>query len=390
MNSTTRRGLRVRVGATVASALVAVGVGVAPGAAAADVQSEQWYLGPMKTADMWEVSKGEGVKVAVIDSGVNSRTPSLNGQVVVDEAHKKASYGATDDYDGHGTTMAELIAGTGAQGGILGLAPGVKIAPYRLAFETWTDGAAKKQAPTTLEAIKAAADSDAQIISMSFGARLYEADVQEAVKYAASKGKLLIASVGNEGESDGYIGYPAAYRYVLGVSSIDEKSHISEFASSGQFVDLVAPGEDIPGYCKPNFENYCHDLSGTSASAAIASGAAALIWSAHPDWTANQVTRALIDTAGRTWPKDEPTKNAGYGTIRPRSVLLNPDYDPGPPYSDPLGKENKEKGGQLVTEIPPASASASAKPSAGATAASQGAEGSSADKQAAADRKSVV
>ncbi|MGQ4422114.1 sortase-dependent protein, partial [Streptomyces violaceoruber] len=104
--------------------------------------------------------------------------------------------------------------------------------------------------------------------------------------------------------------------------------------------------------------------------------------SAHPDWTANQVTRALIDTAGRKWPKDEPTSTAGYGTIRPRSVLADPNYDAGEPYSDPLRKENTQEGEKLVTEIPPASASA--KPSSGATAPSQGAAGSSKDKQAAA------
>lgn len=383
MKSTTRQRLRVRVGGAVASSLVAVGVSVAPGAAAVDVQSEQWYLGPMQTEKMWEVSKGKGIKVAVIDSGVNPRTPSLAGQVVIDEKHEQASYGATKDYAGHGTTMAELIAGTGAQGGTQGLAPDAKIVPYRIALERW-EGTAEEveRAPTAQEAVKAAADSDARIISMSFSSRLYEVDVQEAVKYAASKGKLLIAGVGNDGKSDGYIGYPAAYHYVLGVSSIDEKSHISEFASSGQYVDLVAPGENIPGYCKPKFDEYCHDLEGTSASTAITSAAAALIWSAHPGWTANQVTRALIDTAGRKWPKDKPTKNAGYGTIRPRSVLADPDYDPGAPYSDPLGKENEPKGEKLVTEIPPASASP--EPSTGAAAASQGADGASAENQAAA------
>ncbi|WP_345595722.1 S8 family serine peptidase, partial [Streptomyces marokkonensis] len=142
--------------------------------------------------------------------------------------------------------------------------------------------------------------------------------------------------------------------------------------------------------CQASFQTYCPDLEGTSSATAIAAGAAALIWSAHPDWTANQVTRSLIDTASRDWPKDDPTQYAGYGTIRPRSVLANPDYDPGEPYSDPLGKWNKEKGEKLVTEIPPASSSS--EPSAGATAGSQGAGGSSADKPAGAgsdDAKTV-
>ncbi|BET47279.1 type VII secretion-associated serine protease mycosin [Kitasatospora aureofaciens] len=382
MKSATRRGLQVRVGGAVTSALIAVGASFAPGATAADVQSEQWYLAPMQAEKMWQASTGEGIKVAVIDTGVNPDTPSLKGQVLADEVPKQVAYGATEDYDGHGTTMAELIAGTGDKGGIQGLAPDAEIVPYRIVTGNSLDAEEEKRAPTPMEVVRAAADSDARIISMSFTSPAYEADFEKAVEYAASKGKLLVSGVGNEGRDSGYIGYPAAYPYVIGVSSIDKKSHVSDFAQSGNYVDLVAPGENMPGYCRPAFDQYCHDMTGTSSATAITSAAAALIWSAHPDWTANQVTRALIDTAGRKWPKDEPTATAGYGTIRPRSVLADPDYDAGEPYSDPLGKWNKQEGEKLVTEIPPASAST--KPSAGATAPSQGAAGSSKDKPAAA------
>ncbi len=391
MKSATRRGLRLRVGSAVASALVVVGVSFAPGATAADVQSEQWYLGPMQAEKMWKTSTGEGIKVAVIDTGVNPDTPSLKGQVLADEVPKQVAYGATDDYAGHGTTMAELIVGTGADGGLQGLAPGAEVVPYRVPLGNELSAKEEKLAPTSAEAIRAAADSDVRIISMSIGAAAYEPEDEAAVKYAASKGKILVASVGNSGQDSGYIEYPAAYPYVLGVSSIDDKSHISDFGQSGNYVDLVAPGENLPAYCNGSFDKYCHNLNGTSFSTAITSAAAALIWSAHPDWTANQVTRALIDTAGRKWPKDKPTATAGYGTIRPRSVLADPNYDPGEPYSDPLRKENTQEGEKLVTEIPPASASA--KPSAGATAASQGAEGSPKDEQAAAgsdDAKTVA
>lgn len=382
MKSATRRGLLVRVGGVGVSALVAVGVGIAPGAAAADVQSEQWYLGPMQADKMWKVSTGEGVKVAVIDTGVNPSTPTLKGQVLADEVPKKVAYGATDDYRGHGTSMAELIAGTGAGGGVQGLAPGAKIIPYRVQLRSLT-GAEKKKTAAPAEAIKAAADTDVKIINMSFGAPTYDPDIKEAVAYAASKGKMLIAGVGNDGDSvEGNIGYPAAAPYVLGISSMDKDSNISEFSSHGNYVDLVAPGEDIPGYCQPSFDSYCHDLGGTSASAAIASASAALIWSAHPDWTANQVTRALIDTASRTWPKDDPTRSSGYGTIRPRKVLENAHYDAGPAYSDPLAKWNQEEGEKLVTEIPPASAD-----SPSATASSQAPEASSGNEKAAAGSK---
>jgi subtilisin family serine protease len=79
---------------------------------------------------------------------------------------------------------------------------------------------------------------------------------------------------------------------------------------------------------------------GTSAATAVASASAALIWSAHPDWTANQVLSALIDTAGRDWPKDEPSKYLGYGLLRPRMVLADADYKPAAPDADPLHREN--------------------------------------------------
>ncbi|MEV5551770.1 S8 family serine peptidase [Streptomyces sp. NPDC052309] len=359
-------------------------VGFAPNAAAVDAQSEQWYLKPMQAEQMWKVSTGEGIKVAVIDTGVNPNTDSLKGQVLVDEVPKSVAYGATDDYKGHGTSMAELIAGTGANGGVQGLAPGAKIVPYRINLNGLTGAEDKRKTAMPWDAIRAAADTDAQIISMSFGSEFIDPDEEEAIKYAASKGKLLVAAVGNEGQKTGKIGYPAAYPYVLGVSAMNEASRIPDFASHGNYVDLVAPGEDIPGYCQASFDSYCPGLKGTSASAAIASAAAALIWSAHPDWTANQVTRALIDTASRKWPKDKPTQDAGYGTIRPRKVLENANYDAGPAYKDPLAKWNGEEGEKLVTEIPPSSPG---QPSASATAASQGAEGPSGDKKEAAGSK---
>lgn len=112
---------------------MATATGLAPSAAAADAQARQWYLGPMQAERMWKTGTGKGVvKVAVIDSGVNADTPALKGQVLIDEVPEAVRYRATDDYTGNGTTMAELIAGTGAGGGLKGLAPGAKIVPYRI------------------------------------------------------------------------------------------------------------------------------------------------------------------------------------------------------------------------------------------------------------------
>ncbi|MFE9651204.1 S8 family serine peptidase [Streptomyces sp. NPDC006365] len=307
--------------------------------AAADVQSQQWYLDAMDADGMWKTSTGKGVKVAVLDTGVNPNTSSLKGQVLEDEVPQAVSYNATKDFDGHGTSMAELIAGTGAESGLQGLAPGAKIVPYRVLTKGVGNASDKKKTPSVEDAIRAAADTDAQIISMSFGGDTIDPDEEEAVKYAQSKGKLMLAGTGNDAESKNFIGYPAAYPYVVGVAASDEKGKVGKFSEHGHYVDLAAPGLNVPAWCDATFQSYCVQ-KGTSMATAIASASAALIWSAHPDWTANQVLRSLIDTAGRTWPKGERSSYLGYGLMRPRKVLENSSINPGPANTDPLSFEN--------------------------------------------------
>ncbi|MEU7301881.1 S8 family serine peptidase [Streptomyces sp. NPDC007206] len=324
------------VGAVV-GALTVVTVGLAPGAAASDEQSNQWYLSAMQADQMWKVSTGKGVKVAVIDTGV-AITPSLKGQVLTDEVPKSVAYHSTIDYSGHGTSMAELIAGTGAGGGLKGLAPGAKIVPYRVKLEGIKGAQEETRTPEPAQALRAAADSDAKIINMSFGGMSLKDD-EAAVKYALSKGKLLIAGVGNNGKN-GHGDYPAAYPYVLGVASVSKSLTVSSFSSSDGYADLAAPGEGYPGYCEGGTVRYCDNRDGTSPATALTSAAAALIWSAHPNWTVYQVERALLDTAGRTWPKDKPSKYLGYGIIRPRVVLEDKNYNPGPADVDPLQKQD--------------------------------------------------
>ncbi|WP_281176180.1 S8 family serine peptidase [Streptomyces hokutonensis] len=355
----------MRAVSAVVGALAVVGVGFAPNAAADDVQSKQWYLDQMQAEKMWKVSTGKGVKVAVIDTGVNPDTPSLKGQVLVDEVPKAVSYHSTVDFDGHGTSMAELIAGTGAGGSLKGLAPGAKIVPYRVDLKGLKVGSAEqKKTPEPWQAIRAAADTDAQIISMSIGGYV-STEEEEAVKYAASKGKLMIAAVGNSGTGtgDGNVDYPAAYPYVIGIAAVDSSFTVTKFSAYGNYVDLAAPGTGIPGWCDATFHTYC-DTGGTSQATAIASASAALIWSAHPDWTVNQVTRSLIDTASRTWAENDPSKYAGYGFVRPRVVLENAKYDAGAPNVDPLAKEN---GGNLLAKSASSSSSTASTPSASAT-----------------------
>ncbi|WP_241028147.1 S8 family serine peptidase [Streptomyces verrucosisporus] len=288
----------------------------------------------MRAEEMWEVSTGEGIKVAVIDSGVNDSTDALRGQVLPGEDMTGSPGEATDDYLGHGTDMAEVIAGTGKNGSIRGLAPGAKIIPYRIPLKGLGN---KLKADGYMKAIRAAADSDAKIISMSFGGSYYDSAGAEAVEYAISKGKLLFASVGNDAEGENKPRYPASYPGVVGVGATDEKGEVTGFSQYGVNVDLSAPGSEMPGWCDKNFQKYCAGKGGTSAATAIASASAALIWAKNPDWTANQVLRVLVDTAGRKDRKEGASSvYIGYGAVRPRIHLLEGKGDPGEPGTNPI------------------------------------------------------
>ncbi|MEV6104490.1 S8 family serine peptidase [Streptomyces sp. NPDC051940] len=332
-----RTGLRTRRWQT-AAAVAAAGVwgasfiGLAPVASAQDARSQQWYLDAMQADKMWEASTGEGVTVAVIDTGVGD-TPALQGRVVAGKDITKLAGDARTDYDGHGTTMAELIAGSGKNGKIQGLAPGAKILPVRVelgeAAEEWVD-------PQVMaKAIRAAADSDAQIINMSVAGTVYDGFTEDAVKYAVSKGKLVFAGTGNDGDGANKTAYPAGLTEVVGVGAVDKTGEHAKFSGYGKSVDLAAPGTETPYYCDKSLSRYCSE-QGTSGATALASASAALVWAEHPDWTANQVLRVLIDTAGRSDDKKVRSEYIGWGAVRPRLNLLEGQGDPGAPGQNPL------------------------------------------------------
>ncbi|MFF0742076.1 S8 family serine peptidase [Streptomyces sp. NPDC004111] len=302
----------------------------APPAVAAQPAPEQWYLDPMQAEAMWKVSTGKGVKVAVIGFGVSASTPSLQGQVLPGKDITKNGAGTeTDDRDGQGTTTAELIAGTGNGGGIRGLAPGSKIVPYRVPVRSLKEPAPLRD--PVHAAIKAAADSDAKIINISLvsdhvlGSSVMEEDVYQ---YAAKKGKLVIAGVGDNAKTGNKAQYPAARGSVVGVAAMGPDGKVADFSHRGKDVNLTAPGVKVPRWCDATFKKYCEG-QGTVAAAALASAAAALVWSQHPDWTGAQVLRVLYDTADRSWGMKQDNPNFGFGVIRPRAVVLEGKGNPG-------------------------------------------------------------
>ncbi|TLQ43360.1 S8 family serine peptidase [Streptomyces marianii] len=315
------------------TAVVASWTVAAPAAQADDMRSRQWYLDAMKADELWKVSTGKGITVGVLDTGVDSTVSELHGvKVLPGRNFYGEGPGRVDnkDTDRHGTNMAITIAGNGANGGIKGLAPNVTILPVKTGSAVDVGGAT-----AATEGIRYAVDNGARIINMSFGGyRQEDAEIarwQEAVDYALKKGALLFAASGNDGlDTDSY---PASAPGVVAVGALDSKGKVTKFSNYGDYVALAAPGDDMPGRCSSDKNTYCETF-GTSQATAVASASAALIWSAHPDWTANQVLRVMMETAGHNGPV--PSKYIGYGSIRPAQVLLEGKGDPGPPDVNPL------------------------------------------------------
>ncbi|WP_405390485.1 type VII secretion-associated serine protease mycosin [Streptomyces sp. NBC_01102] len=327
----TRRG-------TVASIAVALLLVGASPAHAESVRSSQWHLTAMKAEEMWRYSTGEGVTVAVIDSGVDGANPDLQGQIIQGKDFAPDESGdELTDYDGHGTGMAALIAGTGKSrsgDGAFGLAPGVKILPVRVPDKAPNLEADIKQFNTQVPAaIRYAADQGAKVISISLGTEEGSQKLTDAVKYALGKGSLIFASVGNNAERLNDVRYPAATPGVVGVGALDKDSAKTDESQFGPHVDLAGPGDEMIHAC-PSETGLCKS-HGTSDATAIASASAALIWSKYPDWTNNQVLRVMLNTAGGPTSGAERNDYIGYGAVRPGAALTEPG-DPGPADEYPL------------------------------------------------------
>ncbi|MEU6043701.1 type VII secretion-associated serine protease mycosin [Streptomyces griseus] len=315
-------------------------VGIATPAHADSMRSMQWHLDAMKAEEMWAMSTGVGVAVAVIDTGVDDSVPDLQGRVLTGKDLALSAPGDEHtDPDGHGTRMAALIAGTGkgdGGGGAFGLAPGAKILPIRMTpgekLNTQADGL-REFNRSVPEGIRYAADSGAKVINISQAVEEGSRNLDEAVKYALSKGSLIFAGVGNDAEKGNKTMYPASTPGVVGVGAIGRDLKKADFSHYGPQVDLSAPGEDMVQACTSK-TGFCESY-GTSASTAIASASAALIWSKYPDWTNNQVLRVMLDTAGGPTSGAKRNDYVGYGAVRPGAALTKPG-DPGPADEYPL------------------------------------------------------
>ncbi|WP_435613724.1 S8 family serine peptidase, partial [Streptomyces sp. bgisy159] len=223
----------------------------APPATAESTREQQWFLEAMHADEMWKISTGEGITVAVVDTGVDPDNPDLKGRVLPgkDLAVKQPGDEHTD-YNGHGTGMAGLIAGTGAYGdgkGAYGLAPGAEILPIRM--PDVHDDSPFAGPSYTSKAIRFAVDSGAQVINISAGSTAHSPEETAAVKYALDHGSLVFAAVGNSGDEGNQPEYPGATPGVVGVAAVGKDLRRTAWSQYGPQVDVSAPGEDMVHAC---------------------------------------------------------------------------------------------------------------------------------------------
>ncbi len=307
----------------------------APTASADYVRDQQWALNAFAVEDVWAESQGQGVTVAVVDTGVDASHPDLTGQVLKGKDFTGGG-DAQEDVVGHGTSMASLIAahghGAGNDSGMIGLAPKAKILPLRT-LQTRDD---KNLDETWAPAVRYAVDEGAKVINLSFADEYSTTgiDGRDAIAYAQAHDVVVVAGTGNNG---GDVGYPAALPGVVAVGAVDKEANLWENSNTGEQVALTAPGVEILGANKNRSQGY-GIASGTSDATAYVSAAAALVRSKFPDLSAGQVINRLIKSATFAHHKGlkAPDEEYGYGIVRPYSALT---MDiPAGPKKNPLGQ----------------------------------------------------
>ena len=236
----------------------------------------QWHLAAVSAQDAWAVSKGAGITVAVIDSGVYASHEDLSGKVVVQPLLSKLGVG--DDYvinSGHGTHVAGVINATVNNGlGGAGVAPEATVYSYNIGVDS--DGNLWDMAYVAV-AIQSAVDDGCQIINLSLGGVSNVDAVEKAVQYAINNGVTVIAAAGNYGSSTKI--YPAANDGVIAVGSRDQDGNVSSFSNVGPWVDVYAPGGKwiYSTYSDGGYAGIC----GTSQASPVVAGCAALYMSAY-------------------------------------------------------------------------------------------------------------
>ena len=250
--------------------------------------SQQWAVNKIQLPAAWDLTGGtKTVKVAIIDTGIDSKHPDLAGQVVGGRDFVNNDSDPMDD-QGHGTHVAGTVAALTNNGvGVAGIAWGSSLVAVKV---LGANGSGYTSA--IADGINYAVSQGAKVINMSLGSSQTNTTLTTAVNNALAAGVVVVCAAGNDGRSTPM--YPAAIKGVVAVGSTDSLDNRSSFSNYGTWVTVAAPGSGIVSTYKGG--GY-QTMSGTSMASPHVAGVAALIRSRYPDWTAAQV-KAAIETTG--------------------------------------------------------------------------------------------
>ena len=290
--------------------------GTATPAHADSIRDREYWLGDYGIREAWKTTKGKGVTIAVIDTGVDSTHPDLKGAVIggADFSGLGSKNGQTpvgSDGGSHGTMVAALAAGRGqGTSGVIGAAPAASILAISVGFGTDAPDSDAQIA----KAVRWAVDNGADVINMSLTRNTLDwpTSWDDAFLYAAQHDVVVVAAAGNRGSGTTQVGAPATMPGVLTVGGVDRNGAASWDASSqGITIGVSAPSEQLVG-AVPGGGYVLWD--GTSGATPIVAGVVALVRAAHPGLKADDVINRIVSTA-----KDAGKKGAdpiyGYGLL---------------------------------------------------------------------------
>ena len=270
--------------------------------------SQQWNLEMIGMGQAWQSGlTGKGVRVAVIDTGVYTNTNDFGDGRLEAGKNLVTETASTNDTRGHGTFVAGLIGAEKDNGvGIAGVAPGVTIVPIK----TSNDGSTADG--VSAQAIRAAVDEfHCDVINYSSGSKALMSGVKDAVNYAVSKGTIVVCSTGNDGNTSLY--YPGALEATIGVGSVDKSMVRSSFSHNNRSIFVVAPGEDSTSLGLGS--GSVRTASGTSYSAPLVAGLAALLKEAHPEMNTNDF-KAILQSSCKDLGEAGYDYEYGWGLIQ--------------------------------------------------------------------------
>jgi type VII secretion-associated serine protease mycosin len=287
-----------------------------PGQDYTPVPWQQQVLAPER---VWPFSRGSGVTIAVLSTGVDANQPQLHGRVSPGFDAAAGSGTAADDCVGSGTQVAGVIAAQALDGhGLVGLAPAVTILPVRVVSGSFVANQVS-DAATLAKGIGWAVDHGAGVIDVAAVADAGSPALQAAVADALARNVIVVAAAGDLGDQAGTppTPYPAAYDGVIGVGAVDPSGTRWNGSQAGPFVDLVAPGAQVVA---PQRGHGMIAVNGTGIASGLVAAAAALVRGHSRSLSQDAVARQLIATATPVaGGPDSPIYGAGlvnpYGAV---------------------------------------------------------------------------